>query len=81
MLPNWFFLSYKYVLKIKIIIFVFYALKTIENKNNIYNLDFNRAKEYLIIAREYAIKANQDSLLKGINDGLLKIEKKIRENN
>lgn len=51
------------------------------NKNNIYNLDFNRAKEYLIIAREYAIKANQDSLLKGINDGLLKIEKKIRENN
>ncbi|MBO5467305.1 MAG: serine/threonine protein kinase [Prevotella sp.] len=48
------------------------------NENKIYSKDYNRAKEYLIIAKEYAIKSNQDSLLNIINKGLEEIEKEIK---
>ena len=48
------------------------------NNNKIYSIDYNRAKEYLIIAKQYAIKSNQDSLLNVINKGLEQIENKIR---
>lgn len=48
------------------------------NENKIYSKDYNRAREYLIIAKEYAIKSNQDSLLNIINKGLEEIEKEIK---
>ena len=49
------------------------------NDNRIYSKDFNKAKEYLIIAKEYAIKSNQDSLLNVINKGLETIEKNMNK--
>ena len=48
------------------------------NENKIYSKDYNRAREYLIIAKEYAIKSNQDSLLNIINKCLEEIEKEIK---
>jgi len=49
------------------------------NENKIYSQDFSKAKEYLIIAKEYAIKSNQDSLLNIINKGLEDIDNEMNK--
>ena len=49
------------------------------NKNEIFKENYGRAKEYLLIAKEYAVKSNQDSLMNNINEGLKKLEKRMKK--
>lgn len=48
------------------------------NENSMYGQNFKKAKDYLLVAIEFAIAAKEDSLLMSINESIEVIDKKIK---